>query len=295
MLTEECLRGLPLLEGSETTSELSAKATSILYELKRYGKVIVAFSGGVDSTLVALLAKIALHDKAIAVTADSPSLPASELEEAKSLAREIGIKHIIVKTDELEDPNYTFNPANRCYFCKKELGNKLIYLAKELGGYTVVDGTNAEDLKGHRPGAAALSETGILRPLADAGMMKDEVRQLAKFLGLPNHEKPSMPCLSSRVAYGETITPEKLLRIERAESLIRASTGVRELRVRDHGNEARIEVGANERSLFFDVQLLDKISHSLRELGYVHVALDMTGYRSGSMNEPLSPVRDRKQ
>jgi len=285
---------MPSFEGSELSSELRVKATRILTELGGFQKVMVAFSGGVDSTLVALLAEVALRDRAIAVTADSPSLPSSELKEAKELARRIGIRHIIVKTEELQDPSYVANPANRCYFCKRELGEKLVDLAKELGGYTIVDGTNAEDLRGHRPGAAALVEKGIRRPLAEAGMMKDEVRQLAKSLGLPNHDKASMPCLSSRVAYGEIITPERLLRIERAETLIRSLTGVKELRVRDHGSVARIEVGARERSLFFDEQLLDRISDALRELGYVHVALDMTGYRSGSMNGISSSMRDRK-
>jgi uncharacterized protein len=294
MLTEERPRGLLSLKSSGLSPELYAKATRVLTELKSYQKVIVAFSGGVDSTLVALLAKMALHDTAIAVTADSPSLPTSELKETKQLAERIGIKHIVVKTDELQDPNYVANPANRCYFCKKELSEKLLDLTKELGDYTIVDGTNAEDLNGHRPGAAALAENGIRRPLAEAGMVKDEVRQLAKSLGLPNHDKPSMPCLSSRVAYGEIITPERLLRIERAETLIRTLTGVKELRVRDHGSVARIEVGARERNLFFDEQLLDRISETIRELGYVYVALDMTGYRSGSMNGISSSMRDRK-
>ncbi|MGA3108422.1 MAG: ATP-dependent sacrificial sulfur transferase LarE [Candidatus Bathyarchaeia archaeon] len=294
MLTEEGPRGMPPFQGSGLSPELYAKATRILKELTSYQKVMVAFSGGVDSSLVALLAKMALRDGAIAVTADSPSLPSSELREAKELARRIGIKHIVVKTDELQDPNYVANPANRCYFCKKELGQKLVDLARELGDYMIVDGTNAEDLKGHRPGTAALSEKGIRRPLADAGMMKDEVRGLAKSLGLSNHEKPSMPCLSSRVAYGEIITPERLLRIERAETMVRSLTGVKELRVRDHGNIARIEVGRSERNLFFDEQLLDKISEVFRDLGYAHVALDMTGYRSGSMNRLSSSMRDRK-
>jgi uncharacterized protein len=294
MLTEERPRGLPPLEGSGLSPELYAKATRILTELKSYQKVMVAFSGGVDSTLVALLAKMALDDNVIAVTANSASLPTLELKEAKQLAERIGIKHIVVKTDELQDPNYVANPANRCYFCKKELGQKLVDLAKELGSYTIVDGTNAEDLKGHRPGAAALTERGIRRPLAEAGVTKHEVRQLAKSLSLPNYDKPSMPCLSSRVAYGEIITPERLLRIERAETLIRSLTGVKELRVRDHGSVARIEVGGHERSLFFDEQLLDRISDALRELGYVYVALDMSGYRSGSMNGISSSMRDRK-
>ncbi len=294
MLTEERPRGLPPFEGFGLSPELYAKATRILTELMSYQKVMVAFSGGVDSTLVALLAKMALHDNAIAVTADSPSLPTSELKEAKQLAERIGIKHIVVKTDELQDPNYVANPANRCYFCKKELGEKLLDLTKELGDYTIVDGTNAEDLHGHRPGAVALAERGIRKPLAEAGMMKNEVRQLAMSLGLPNHDKPSMPCLSSRVAYGEIITPERLLRIERAETLIRSLTGVKGLRVRDHGSVARIEVGGHERSLFFDEQLLDRISDALRDLGYAYAALDMSGYRSGSMNGISSAMRDRK-
>jgi uncharacterized protein len=280
---------------SEIPDELQEKKIRILNEIKDYGKVLVAFSGGIDSTLMAFLAKEALGEKAMAVTADSPSIPISELNDARRLAKEIGIKHLIIKTKELEDPNYLGNPANRCYFCKKELAEKLTGLAKELGGYTVVDGTNAEDLKGHRPGASALTEKGVRRPLADAGLTKTEVRELSKHLGLSNYDKPSMPCLSSRVAYGEVITPERLLKIERAEDLIRSLTRVRELRVRDHGSVARIEVGPNERKLFFDEALLDQISSELRELGFVHIALDMSGYRSGSMNDSSATMRNRKQ
>ena len=294
MLTEE-IRSGAARETPEISDELREKKERVLNELKSYGSVLVAFSGGIDSTLVVYLAKLALGDKAIAVTAESPSIPTSELTEAKRLAKEIGIRHIVIKTDELEDPKYTANPANRCYFCKKELAGKLTQLAKEFGGYTVVDGTNAEDLKGHRPGATALSERDVRRPLAEAGFIKYEVRNLARYLGLPNYDKPSMPCLSSRVAYGEVITPERLLRIERAESLIRSLTGVRELRVRDHGNVARVEVGPDERRLFFDEKLLDRISSSLRELGFPHVALEMSGYRSGSMNESSASMRDGKQ
>jgi uncharacterized protein len=267
--------------------ELREKAESALKLLGSYGRTVVAFSGGIDSTLVAYLAKLSLGDGAIAVTAESPSLPSSELEEAKKLAKEIGIKHLVIKTEELEDPNYVANPANRCYFCKKELSIKLKQLAVELDYSFIVDGTNADDLQGHRPGAAALTEEGVKRPLADVGMTKPEIREVSRVLGLPNFDKPSMPCLSSRVQYGEIITPERLTRIEKSENFIRSITGVMELRVRDHGNLARIEVGRDERQVFFNDDTLDKIAAALRQYGFTYVSLDIVGYRSGSMNEQL--------
>jgi uncharacterized protein len=270
----------------EMSQELRAKAERVLDEIRGFGTVMVAFSGGVDSTLVAYFAKLALGGSAVAVTADSPSLPPSELDEAKQLAKQIGIRHLVVRTEELEDPNYVDNPPNRCYFCKKELSDRLGILARQLGISVIVDGTNAEDLTGHRPGALALTERGVRRPLAEATMTKNDVRAIAKICGLPNFDKPSMPCLSSRVEYGQKITIERLTKIGKAEALIRSLTGVTELRVRDHGNLARIEVGRNERELFFNPNLLDRIANSLRELGFTYITLDMTGYRSGSMNEP---------
>ncbi len=282
-------------EEREIPTRLREKAEHVLDELSGFRKVMVAFSGGIDSTLIMYLAKLELQKNAIAVTADSPSLPKSELEETRKLALQLGVKHIIIRTDELNDSNYTSNPSNRCYFCKKELSEKLVQLAKELGADAVIDGTNADDLNGHRPGAAALYEKGIRRPLADAGISKSEVRELSKLLGLPNFDKPSMPCLSSRVEYGQRITPEKLRRIELSENYVRTITGVRELRVRDHGNLARIEVGRSERHLFFDEEKLDRIAEALRKFGYEYVAFDLKGYRSGSMNEFLSIKSDAEE
>lgn len=272
----------------EMSADLREKTERILSEIQNFGRVVVAFSGGVDSTLVAYLAKLAVGKEAIAVTADSPSLPSTELMETKQLAKFIRIEHMIVRTDELEDPNYVSNPSNRCYFCKKELSEKLIQLATDLNVPVIIDGTNAEDLNGHRPGAAALSERGIRRPLADGRMSKVEVRELARLFGLPNYDKPSMPCLSSRVQYGQLITSDRLLRIEKSENAIRAMTGVKELRVRDHGNLARIEVGKDERSLFFDEELLNRVGTALRESGFTYVTFDVIGYRNGSMNELLT-------
>ncbi len=268
---------------------LRSKADEAIRIIRSFGKVIVAFSGGIDSTLVAHLAKLALGENAIAVTANSPSLPSAELEDARRLAKQLVMKHMVIKTEELDDPRYTSNPSNRCYFCKKELSDKLKRLASELHVSVIVDGTNADDLLGHRPGASALAEEGVRRPLADVGMTKAEVRELAKLFGLPNFDKPSMPCLSSRIQYGQMITPERLGRVEKSEEFIRKTTGVKELRVRDHGNLARIEVSPEERRLFFDEELLDRVGRALREFGFTYVCFDMLGYRTGSMNESLIP------
>jgi uncharacterized protein len=277
----------------DVPSNLRGKAKEVMRMFRGFGRVIIAFSGGIDSTLVAYLGKLAVGDNAIGVTADSPSLSSAELEHAKSLAKQIGINHVIIKTEELDDPRYSSNPVNRCYFCKKELSVKLKRLAAELHVSVIVDGTNADDLLGHRPGGAALVEEGVRRPLAEVCMTKAEVRELSKLLRLPNFDKPSVPCLSSRVQYGQRINPERLKRIEKSESLIRSLTGVRELRVRDHGNLARIEVAPGERRCFFDEELLDEVARSLREFGFTYVCFDLMGYKSGSMNESMIAGQNR--
>ncbi len=296
MLTAKGPDGSEQIDGllPEMSSVLRAKMEEAVKMLRGFGKILVAFSGGIDSTLVAYLAKLAVGDNAIAVTANSPSVPQTEMEDARRLAKEIGITHMVIRTEELDDPRYVSNPANRCYFCKKELSGKLKQLAADLGATTIVDGTNADDMFGHRPGAAALTEEGVRRPLSEVGMSKPEVRELSRVLGLPNFDKPSMPCLSSRIQYGQTISPERLMRVEKSESFIRSVTNVKELRVRDHGDLARIEVGKDERNLLFNEELLDTIGKALRELGFKYVSFDLFGYRTGSMNETLIPQIEPK-
>jgi uncharacterized protein len=266
---------------------LKRKMEKVISKLKEKGSVLVALSGGVDSSLVAKLAKIALGDKVLAVTADSMTLPPGELEEAKKIAKEIGVKHLIIQVNELSNPNFAENPPERCYYCKKELISELKRIAREHNLAAIVDGTNAEDLKGHRPGALALIEEGVFSPLADVGLTKNDVRKLAKMLGLSTAEKPSMACLSSRFPYLQRITQEKLRRVAEAEKTIKQLTGIKELRVRDHGDIARVEVGRNERKLLYNEQLMDTIAGKLKALGFKYVTMDLQGYRSGSMDELL--------
>lgn len=231
------------------------------------GLVIVAFSGGVDSSLVTAVAATVLGPSNVyAVTAASPLYPHSELEQAKRIAKLLGVNHVVVNSSELDDERFAANPPNRCYYCKKNLSRELKEVAHRVGAKVIVDGTNHDDLKGHRPGYLATREEGIQSPLAEVGLTKGEVRMLARLLGLPNWDKPPMACLASRIPYGERITRERLARIERAEEIVRALTGVKQLRVRDHGVIARIEVGREERRLFFSEKVMDAIAKELRAL-----------------------------
>ncbi|MEM2919263.1 MAG: ATP-dependent sacrificial sulfur transferase LarE [Candidatus Nitrosocaldus sp.] len=248
-------------------------------------RVIVAFSGGVDSAVVAYAAYHALRDGALAVTADYNTLARDDLEEAKRVAREIGIRHEVIEYDELSNPAFVTNDGMRCYHCRDELARHLIAVARREGAVLVVDGTNADDLKDYRPGIMAMREHGIRSPLAELGICKDEVRAIAMEAGLSVHSKPSNACLASRLAHGIEVTRDRLRMVEEAERIVKGLFNVRQVRVRLHAdNIARIEVGKDERSMLFDTGKLDTLDERLKALGFRYVAIDARGYRSGSLN-----------
>ncbi|MBN3882740.1 MAG: ATP-dependent sacrificial sulfur transferase LarE [Nostoc sp.] len=250
-------------------------------------QALIAYSGGVDSTLVAKIAYDVLGERALAVTAVSPSLLPEELEDAKIQAATIGISHKIVQTHEMENPNYTSNPVNRCYFCKSELHDTLKPLALELGYPYVVDGVNADDLHDYRPGIQAAKERGARSPLAEVGVTKVEVRQLSQQLGLPWWDKPAQPCLSSRFPYGEEITVTKLQRVGRGEIYLR-KLGWQNLRVRSEGDTARIELPPEQIKEFVLSNDLQTLVSAFQDFGFVYVTLDLEGYRSGKLNQVLN-------
>jgi uncharacterized protein len=248
---------------------------------------LIAYSGGVDSTLVAKIAYDVLGDRALAVTAESPSLLPEELEDARIQAATIGITHEVVQTHEIENPNYSSNPVNRCYFCKSELHDTLKPLALQRDYPYVVDGVNADDLGDYRPGIQAAKERGARSPLAEVGVTKAEVRQLSKQLNLPWWDKPAQPCLSSRFPYGEEITVGKLQRVGRAEIYLRR-LGFSNLRVRSEGDTARIELPPEQIKEFVLTSDLPQLVSAFQELGFVYVTLDLEGYRSGKLNQVLN-------
>ncbi|KAF3887318.1 MULTISPECIES: ATP-dependent sacrificial sulfur transferase LarE [Nostocales] len=250
-------------------------------------KALIAYSGGVDSTLVAKVACDVLGERALAVTAVSPSLLPEELEDAKIQAATIGISHRIVQTREMENPDYTSNPINRCYFCKSELHDTLKPLATALGYPYVVDGVNADDLRDYRPGIQAAKERGARSPLAEVGMTKAQVRQLSQELGLPWWDKPAQPCLSSRFPYGEEITVAKLQRVGRAEIYLR-KLGYNSLRVRSQGDIARIELPPEEIKDFVAKTDLQSLVSTFQGFGFLFVTLDLEGFRSGKLNQVLN-------
>jgi uncharacterized protein len=266
-------------------------AERLVETIRGYGSCAVAFSAGVDSTVVATAAHAALGHRAVAITGSSESLAAGELDQARELAGLIGIRHEILATQEMADPNYAKNAADRCYFCKTELYQRIEPLATQLGLAVIVNGANLDDLGDYRPGMAAAKEHQVRSPLIECGFGKDAVRTLAAEWGLPIWDKPAAPCLSSRIAYGEEVTPERLAMIDQAEQYLR-SLGLRELRVRYHrGDMARLEVPPQSIEQLCSPEIRQQLVAELRRLGFRYVTLDLEGFRSGSQNLVLVPLR----
>jgi uncharacterized protein len=264
-----------------TESCIHERIEQVTDYLQKFYGILVAFSGGVDSSVLAALAYRALGSMSIAVTAQSQTLPRHELESAKKTAKDIGIKHIVIPYNELDEPEFAQNPVNRCYYCKTGLFRALRALADEFGFDAVADGTNASELTGHRPGHRAAIEQHILTPFADMGITKDEIRQMGHLLGLDIWEKPQQACLSSRFPYGNTITEEGLKQVEQAEEFL-FDLGVEQYRVRHHGNMARIEVPEEYFGLIISNK--ENIITRFKSLGYNFITLDLEGFRSGSFD-----------
>ncbi|HYA91981.1 MAG TPA: ATP-dependent sacrificial sulfur transferase LarE [Thermodesulfobacteriota bacterium] len=267
--------------------ELKTKAQRLKEIFQSMGKVLVAFSGGVDSTLLLKVAQDTLGDgNVLAVTASSPLYPERELAGVKKLIRTLGARHRVIESNELEIPGFSKNPPNRCYYCKRKLFGELLEVAKEEGLSFIVEGSTLDDDKDHRPGRIAVQELGIRSPLKEASFTKAEVRELSKGLRLPTWDKPSFACLASRFPYGEEIDEEGLRRVDEAEDFL-FGLGFKQVRVRHYGNLARIEILKEEMSRLIDGPLREKVTGRLKEIGYRYVTLDLQGFRSGSMNEVL--------
>jgi len=271
---------------AETAQSTAAKLHALESRLKQLGRLMVAYSGGVDSAFLAATAHRVLGEKMLAVLADSPSLARRDMEQACAFARSLEMPLQVVATEELDNPEYARNDASRCFHCKDELFATMKTLGGKLGFNSIAYGMNADDTKDFRPGQRAAEEHAVLAPLAEAGLTKMEVRALAKAAGYSLWDRPAAPCLSSRVEYGRTVTREVLEQVERAEESMR-QLGFRELRVRHHGELARVEIARNELPRALSMEMLDAITAALRQAGFQYVTLDCTGFRSGSLNAIL--------
>lgn len=258
--------------------EVQGKIDATISVIRELNGAVVALSAGVDSSLVAILAYRALGERAVCATGISESLPPKELDVAKATADAIGIRHVLVRTDELQNPDYYSNTSNRCFFCKETLYAELRKVANQMSMEAILDGTQVDDLADDRPGLAAARKAGVISPLLEVGFSKAEVREAARVLGLQVWDKPAMPCLSSRIVHGENITVKKLDMVGGAELYVKRLTGVKDLRVRYANAEARIEVPPGERSKFFGENIMDQIDGELRRLGFTRVTLDLRGY-----------------
>ena len=252
------------------------------------GGVVIGYSGGVDSTMLAAVAKEVLKDRALCVLASSETYPQAEVEEALETAGKLGLSVIRIDTDELKNEAFAVNTPDRCYFCKTELFGKLIAIGRDHGIRWVADGANVDDLDDYRPGSRAAAQLGVRSPLREAGFTKKEIREVSHRMGLPTWNKPSFACLSSRIPYGTRIEPDILRRLDEAERFIKA-LGFRQLRVRHHGQIARIEVDPEEITRLASPEIRQRVMEKLRELGYLYITLDLHGYQMGSMNAVLNP------
>ncbi len=271
--------------------ELQSKLRNLKENIQRMGSVVVAYSGGVDSTFLLKAAHDVLKEKAIAVTVTSAIFPERELREADCFAQALGIRHVVIALDALAIEGFADNPVDRCYLCKHKVFSRIMEVAGQNEIKYIADGSNIDDLSDYRPGRKAIEELGIICPLQEAAMTKKDIRILSKQMDLPTGDKPSFACLASRFPYGEKITEEKLGIIDRLEQYL-MDGGFHQVRVRHHGDIARIEVAVDERSKFFNTGLMDRIDQKFKENGFAYVTFDLRGYRTGSMNDVIKPEKE---